>query len=119
MTFAQRSLDFDPAVRASVRGEMAALSSASKAERLAPGWQERALDSVRFWALHHETFLAEDVRHMIEIPESADPRAIGHVLRRARAAGICRADGYAPANSSNRSPKVRWRSLVYCQERGA
>jgi hypothetical protein len=39
-------------------------------------------------------------------------------LKRARA-GYCEANGYAPAVSSNSSPKTKWKSLIYANHGGS
>lgn len=94
------------------RGHAGAARAAAKATRIDPTWRESALDAVRRYAESHERFLAEDVRIFIDLPDEADPRALGQVMRDAQRAGIVRADGYSPAKSSNGTPKTRWRSLV-------
>jgi len=76
-------------------------------------WQRRALGYVReFIALGNRgPFLCEDVRAFAEaagLPNPPTKRAWGAVMRDARQAGLIRNVGYAPANSSNRSPKVSW-----------
>lgn len=113
----QPLLDFDappPAqVQAELRRDLGVTRAANAAHRNAPGWEDDALAAVRRFALTHETFIAEDARATIAIPDGVDGRAFGAVMQRARREGLVRADGFAPANSSNRSPKVRWRSLVF------
>lgn len=112
----QLPIDFDapPAqVQAELRRELGVSRAASRAQRHAPGWEDEAVAAVRKFAETHESFIAEDVRETCSVPKDVDPRAFGHVMRRAASLGIVRADGYAPANSSNRSPKVRWKSLVF------
>lgn len=99
---------FDPIAHGHAEAERAA----AKATRIDPTWRESALDAVRAHAERHDTFLAEDVRPLIDLPDGADPRALGAVMRDAQRAGIVKADGYAPARSSNGTPKVRWRSMV-------
>lgn len=96
---------------ARVRAEVGMARAAERAEKVEPGWRASALESVRLHALAHETFLAENVA--IFVPQEADPRAAGAVFQAARRRGWIRADGFAPANSSNRSAKVRWRSMIY------
>lgn len=80
-----------------------------------PWWRDRAFRAVAIFARTHSAFLAEDVRQMAEregLPPPPDGRAWGAVMQRAQRERVIQADGYAPANSSNRSPKVWWRSLV-------
>jgi hypothetical protein len=98
---------------ASLRRDLGIERSARRGERVSPGWETEAVAHVRAYALKHERFLAEDVRSGFPTPEGVDGRAWGAVLKRAQSLGIVRTDGFAPANSSNRSPKVRWLSLVF------
>jgi hypothetical protein len=78
-------------------------------------WVERAAGLVRAYALKHGKFLVEDVRaaaaewEMIEDPPNA--KAWGAAVQLARRRGWVNACGYAPANSSNRSPKVLWEAV--------
>lgn len=119
----QQTIDFDAPPPAQVQAELSRdlgiTRAASRAHRHAPGWEDDAVEAVRRFALTHETFIAEDARATIAIPDGVDGRAFGAVMQRARREGLIRADGYAPANSSNRSPKVRWRSLVFTGSRSA
>jgi hypothetical protein len=76
-------------------------------------WVERAADLVARYARKHQgPFLCEDVRaaaaghRMIEDPPNS--KAWGAAMQLARHRGAIRSCGYAPANSSNRSPKVLW-----------
>lgn len=95
---------------AQARGELGAARAAEKADRLDGGWRGQAMEAIRAFARTHERFLAEDVR--LEIPAGADPRAAGAIFQAAKRAGLIRPDGFAPACSSNGSPKVRWLSLI-------
>lgn len=118
----QPLLDFDaPPARAAseARRELGVSRAATAARRNAPGWEDAAVAAVRAFALTHDAFVAEDVRETFATPAEVDGRAFGHVMRRAAREGIVRKDGYAPANSSNRSPKVRWRSLVFAGKMSA
>jgi hypothetical protein len=92
------------------RAELGITRAATRAERIAPGWKEDALEAVRAFARERQSFLSEDVP--FTVPEGSDPRAMGSVMRAAASKGYVVADGWAPANSSNRSAKVRWRSLI-------
>lgn len=59
-----------------------------------------------------DDFLAEHVRDFAAGLESPpDGRAWGHVMRAASREGLIRNVGYAPARSSNLSPKVLWRRV--------
>ncbi len=78
-------------------------------------WMDKAVGYVRLHALVHRTFMTEDAKAMAEqdgFAQCGDPRVWGNVMRQAQRDGIVVHDGYAPANSSNRAPKCRWRSLV-------
>jgi hypothetical protein len=96
---------------ARARADVGMGRASERAERIESGWKSTALEVLRVYSLGHETFLAEDVG--IHVPPGADPRSVGAVLQDARRRGWITPAGYAPANSSNRSPKVRWRSLIY------
>lgn len=97
------------------RGHDAAQAAADRAESLEPGWRERAVNAVRVHAETHEHFLAEDV--VMTFPSGSDKRSSGHIVKAAAREGICVADGYAPARTSNSAPKTNWRSLIYEGER--
>jgi len=99
-----------PAEIAEARSQLGQARAADRAERVGPGWRALALEALREFAEAHEAFVLEDAR--LPIPAGADPRASGAIVREAKRLGWIRADGYAPTNSSNRSPKVRWRSLI-------
>jgi hypothetical protein len=86
-----------------------------KADRDREGWSGDALDCVEMFCKAHgagHQFLTETVRlyaetfAIIEAPENE--RAWGAVMRRAAKDGLIRKAGYAPAASSNLSPKVLW-----------
>jgi hypothetical protein len=78
-----------------------------------PAFEERALDAVRRFAEQHLQFLAEDVRKVCATPENVNPKCWGPLFTRARNLGWIHPHGTAPANSSNRSPKTLWKSLIY------
>jgi hypothetical protein len=87
--------------------------SAEHAEHEIPGWQDAAIECVRRYAEQYsgEPFLAEDARSWAArsgLPEPPEPRAWGAVMQATRRAGFIRRIGYAPARSSNLSPKVLW-----------
>ncbi len=104
-------LDYIGQVEARSRADAGMSRAARRAEKVEPGWKAGALEAVRAYALSHELFLAEHVR--LHVPHDADRRAVGAVLQSAQRRGWIKRDGYAPACSSNGSPKVRWRSLIY------
>lgn len=89
-----------------------------KANRDAPGWSDEAFLAVkRFCASMYsgKLFLTEDVRAWAErggyVSRPDNERAWGAVMRRAAANGLIKKVGYAPARSSNLSPKVQWQVL--------
>lgn len=81
-----------------------------------PDWKNYAGGFLKGFASRHEFFMAEDV---VALAESCgadlppDGRAWGAVFRRAAVAGLIVKHGYAPAKTSNCSPKVMWKSLIY------
>lgn len=107
----------DQVAKARTRGHAAADAAADKAEKLERGWREQAIEAVRAHAARHEHFLAEDIR--LPIPEGADGRGSGSIVQAAARLGICAKDGYAPARTSNGTPKVYWKSLIYQGARSA
>lgn len=78
-------------------------------------WIDRAAELVVRYARKHDRFLVEDVREaasrhgMIEDPPNL--KAWGAAVKMAQHRGHIRSVGYAPANSSNRSPKVLWEAV--------
>lgn len=87
-----------------------------KANRDAPFWSDRALLALEKYCLAHpdQKFLGEDVREwaegkrLVSIPDNE--RAWGAVFQKAARLKIIRKVGYAPARSSNLSPKCLWRA---------
>ena len=88
--------------------------ASDRAERTEPGWVDRAAEAVRDYVRLHvarsdepSEFTIERVREfMASVPPAPDGRAWGAVTRRALKLGyIVATDGYAPAASSNGSPK--------------
>lgn len=76
------------------------------------GWKRRARGYLlEYLATHSGAFLAEDVREFAEergLDLPPDGRAWGAVVQGAARDGCIRKIGYAPARSSNLSPKVQW-----------
>jgi hypothetical protein len=79
-----------------------------------PAWRRGALAYVReFAARAREPFLGEDVREFAQecgFDDPPDARAWGCVMRQAQREGIVKSCGYAPAHSSNGSPKCLWKA---------
>lgn len=101
---------------ASLRRDDGMARAAAHAEADAPGWIEKAVAFVHRHATMHQTFMTEDVRAEADSwprLKVDEPRAWGPVLQLAARRRYIEKAGYAPAASSNRSPKVQWRSLVY------
>jgi hypothetical protein len=101
------------AVAAETRRDLGVLRASTHADRLDAEWRTAALDAVHHHAMLHLIFLAEDVHVGQTMPEGVDGRAWGSVMQGARRRGWIEPHGYAPANSSNRGPKVQWLSRVY------
>lgn len=86
-------------------------SAADHAEQDSPGWGARAFASVRDQCIafgRSEPFTMEDARHWayaMGLEEPAEERAWGPVTRKLVRDGIIEPVGYAPAASSNGSPK--------------
>lgn len=84
----------------------------ARANRVSESWSDRA-----YWLLEQyarraaQPFLAESfvgyAKGLIEAPP--DGRAWGGIVRRAALAGVIVRVGYAPAETSNHSPKCLWR----------
>lgn len=102
---------------ASQKADIGMALAADKADRDNPGWSEGALVALeRYIAAHPDaSFIAEQVREwaedleLIEPPENA--KAWGQVFRTAARRKVIERIGYAPARSSNLSPKCLWRAL--------
>ncbi|MEO8752335.1 MAG: hypothetical protein ABI624_06635 [Casimicrobiaceae bacterium] len=101
--------------RALQRADEGIARATAHAKHVDRDWLDRAEGYVRLHALVHREFLTEDVRAMAEadgLVQAGDHRAWGGVMRRAKDAGIIKANGYAPAKTSNLAPKTKWLSLV-------
>ncbi len=107
-------LDLIDAVQAAERRDIGMASAAEHADAMAHDWTGRALEFFHEFAVNAKRpFLTEDVvsdwnANGFDAPP--DGRAWGAVVRRAAKAGVISKVGYAPANTSNRSPKVLWRA---------
>lgn len=113
----QLAIDFDAA---KTRGDLGAERAAGRAELRVPGWIDHAVDAVRDAVTHSAVhlrgeFTIERIREWLSaervpLQDPPDGRAWGHVTRRAVALGIIEpTGGYAPAASSNGSPKRLYR----------
>lgn len=105
----QLALNFEAA---RTRGDLGAERAAHKAERTQPGWVDIAAEAVRDHARASGplSFTIEEARAGFKAPEGVDLRAWGAVTRRAVVLGyIVATDAYAPAVSSNGSPKRLYR----------
>lgn len=77
------------------------------AESATPGWTEGAARAIRDYAARGAAFLIEDVTYT----PPPDGRAWGAATRLAVKRGWIKKVGYAPANSSNKSPKCLWSAV--------
>jgi hypothetical protein len=110
-----RLMDLIDYINASERRDLGIETAHANAEDKTPGWTDRALAYVvRFLEGRGDrTFLTEDVRAFAEscgLAYPPDGRAWGAVTQKASRRGIIDKVGYAPAKSSNLSPKVLWRA---------
>jgi hypothetical protein len=74
-----------------------------------PGWSERALDELLEVGRNLGRFTIEQLREASTLESPTDERAWGGVIQRASRAGLIARCGFAPAKSSNGSPKPVWR----------
>ena len=82
-------------------------------------WTERAAAYLRDYArtTHGQPFLVEDAAEVSRLPAPPNAKAWGPAAQLAARMGWIRRAGYAPARSSNRSPKCLW--VAECRlERG-
>ncbi|OQC36088.1 MAG: hypothetical protein BWX64_02210 [Acidobacteria bacterium ADurb.Bin051] len=73
-----------------------------------PGWPERALAAMLEAGRRLGRFTVEDARQLAGVEAPTDQRAWGAVVNRASRRGLIRRVGFAPARSSNGSPKPVW-----------
>jgi hypothetical protein len=100
---------------ARARRDLGIERAATHANQVVAAWVDMAVDSLRVYSRTHEEFLTEDVREIayaLGLPQPPDGRAWGQVMRRGQREGVVERCGYAPAHSSNCSPKVKWRSRM-------
>jgi len=107
----QTAIDFDAAERRATTGMRRA---ADHADRVEPGWTERAVEALRQFAKEQsKPFTIEAAREAIasKVPQPPEARAWGAVTRTARARDYIAPAGVAlPAASSNGSLKPGWRA---------
>lgn len=96
-------------------GQQGALFAAEHADNVEQTWSQKAgilfVDYARDVALG-QPFLTEDARSWAEcqgLPPPPDKRAWGFIAKAMREANHTTFAGYAPAKSSNGSPKCQWR----------
>lgn len=92
----------DPAAQAGTElGHAGARAAADRADRLTPGWSERAYGVLREYASAHASVTSEAVRRWAEantdLPPPPDGRAWGAVMLRARREGWLVHEGYVRA----------------------
>ncbi|TAM22380.1 MAG: hypothetical protein EPN60_16945 [Nevskiaceae bacterium] len=109
----QLPLDFATARR---RRDSGIARAADHADAETPGWTDIAFEFLEACAkVRAAPFLAEDVIEMAKaahLPEPPDGRAWGGVFQRAARRGVISKIGFAPAKTSNCSPKVQWVSRI-------
>lgn len=107
----QRSIDFDAAAARRDDGIQRAIQHAGERwRRLANGYVKEYLATLRVG----DDFLGEHVRSFAAgrgLESPPDGRAWGQVMRDGAREGLIEKVGYAPAKSSNLSPKVLWRRI--------
>lgn len=108
-----RTVPEPPTVLAGVRRDAGMARAKAAAKNHHKGWEIEACAQVHDYARSHQHFATEDVRARYGTPADVDPKAWGPAMKRAAKLGLVKADGFVLVDSSNRSPKVRWRSLVY------
>ncbi len=102
--------------RAALSRDRGILNASIGAEIAVPGWSLEAFAFLKRFAEQHAQFMAEDVVKAAaadHLPAPPDGRAFGGVIQRAVREGLIRKIGYAPAATSNLSPKCVWQSLVF------
>lgn len=110
----QDCLDFEAAESNRDLGIERAVARAEATHKL---WLERALGLLRHFVEKQKghDFMAEDFvawidkEHPLDFPKPPDSRAYGGVIRAAAKSGLIERVGYAPAKTSNCSPKCCWR----------
>ena len=84
------------------------VAAEERARLVSPGWPERALEALLAAGRRLGRFTVEDARELAGVEAPTDQRAWGAVVNRASRRGLIRRVGFAPARSSNGSPKPVW-----------
>ncbi len=109
-----------PIDQAALARDLGILRSGSKADRVVPGWQGKAIYCLERYLsqvpVSHEFLAEEFVKYATAagLEEPPDGRAYGSVMQSAARRGLILKVGYRVALSSNLSPKTLWaRQAVY------
>lgn len=89
--------------------------ASGRAERVEPGWAERAFDWIVGYAKANKTFISEDcTAAAVEsgLPAPPDARAWGGPFQRASREQIIRRIGYGTSKRRHLSPTPLWESLL-------
>ena len=80
------------------------------AEDAVASWTERAAAYLRDYSrsTHGQPFLIEDAAEVARLPSPPNAKAWGPAAQLAARRGWIKRAGYAPARTSNRSPKCLW-----------
>lgn len=94
--------------------------AAEHAERVLPGWEERALEYFRLYATLHPSFMTEDVRAYADEKGFEQPPAVGAwgpVVKRAKKEGYVVSRGKAEAKSPGQHGKwmALWVSQIFIE----
>lgn len=111
----QDAFDFERAIERRDAGIQAA---GDHAEAVSPGWVDRACDALsEYLKADPEPFLMETFRAWVDerhcLMEPPNPKAWGQVAVQAQKRGLIEKAGYGIANSSNRSPKWKWKARTH------
>jgi hypothetical protein len=98
---------------AEARREVGVARTEATSARIDPFFESVAVEAVRSFALGHREFLTENVRDVCPTPSGLTGRVWGSIMRKAHKLGYVHPAGFGQANSSNRGPKVLWRSLLF------
>jgi len=96
---------------AEARRDLGIERAGDHADRVDDGWTDRAANEIATFAMTKGSpFVIEEVRTEAEtrIGSPPDERAWGAATQKAARRGAIVKVGYAPTNSSNRSPKTLW-----------